>query len=107
MAEARAHRTRILNGETFENVETVRLRKDGAQVDVSVSAAAIYTGAGDAVGMVAMFADTGERKRTLEALQQSSSRLEALVAVSPLAIIVQNEHGIVKRWNPAAERIFG
>ena len=107
MAEAHAHRTRILNGETFENVETVRLRKDGAQVDVSVSAAAIYTGAGDAVGMVAMFADTGERKRTLEALQQSSSRLEALVAVSPLAIIVQNEHGIVKRWNPAAERIFG
>jgi diguanylate cyclase (GGDEF)-like protein/PAS domain S-box-containing protein len=46
-------------------------------------------------------------KKSEEALQQSTVRLEALIEASPLAIIVQNEFGIVKRWNHAAERIFG
>jgi diguanylate cyclase (GGDEF)-like protein/PAS domain S-box-containing protein len=107
LEEAIAHRARIFNGETFENVETVRLRKDGTLIDVSVSAAAIYNTAGDVVGMVAMFADISERKRDRDALQRSSARLEALVAASPLAIIVQDEHGVIKRWNEAAQRIFG
>ncbi|MBI4192304.1 MAG: EAL domain-containing protein [Betaproteobacteria bacterium] len=47
------------------------------------------------------------QKKIEEALRQSTARLEALIEASPLAIIVQNEHGIVKRWNRAAERIFG
>ncbi|HEV7821695.1 MAG TPA: PAS domain S-box protein, partial [Burkholderiales bacterium] len=107
MDEAKAHRDRILNGEIFANVETVRKRKDGTLIDVSVSAAAIYNSGGDAAGMVAMFADISGRKRDREALQRSSARLEALVAASPLAIIVQDETGVIKRWNEAAERIFG
>ena len=107
MAEAEAHRVRIFNGETFANVETVRRRKDGTVVNVSVSAAAIYNSEGEAAGMVAMFADISGRKRDREALQRSSARLEALVAASPLAIIVQDEHGVIKRWNEAAHRIFG
>ncbi len=107
MAEAKAHRTRIFNGETFASVETVRSRKDGSLVDVSVSAAAIYNRAGEAAGMVAMFADIGERKRDRAALQRSSARLEALVAASPLAIIVQDENGLINRWNAAAQRLFG
>ena len=63
-AEAEAHRVRIFNGETFANVETVRRRKDGTVVNVSVSAAAIYNSEGEAAGMVAMFADISERKRS-------------------------------------------
>ena len=107
MGEAEAHRARIFSGETFANVETVRRRKDGSLVDVSVSAAAIYNSTGEVAGMVAMFADISGRKRDREALQRSSARLEALVAASPLAIIVQDETGVIKRWNEAAERIFG
>ncbi len=107
MEEARTHRTRILEGATFENVETVRLRKDGSLIDVSVSAAAIRNRAGEAVGMVAMFTDISGRKRDRDALQRSSARLEALVAASPLAIIVQDHNGVIKRWNEAAQRIFG
>ncbi|MEO7726961.1 MAG: EAL domain-containing protein [Burkholderiales bacterium] len=107
MEEARAHRTRIFNGATFENVETVRLRKDGTLINVSVSAAAIRNRAGEAVGMVAMYTDISGRKRDREALQRSSARLEALVAASPLAIIVQDHNGVIKRWNEGAQRIFG
>ncbi len=107
MAETAAHRDRILDGATFANVETVRQRKDGSRVDVSVSAAAICSSTGENVGMVAMFADISDRKRDREALRRSTARLEALVAASPLAIMVQDEHGLIRRWNKAAERIFG
>ena len=101
MAEAEAHRVRIFNGETFANVETVRRHKDGTVVNVSVSAAAIYNSEGEAAGMVAMFADISGRKRDREALQRSSARLEALVAASPLAIIVQE---FAHRRDQALER---
>ena len=49
-----------------------------------------------------------EAQRAIEAeLQRSNARLDALIEASPLAIVVQNEEGVVKRWNRAAERIFG
>jgi diguanylate cyclase (GGDEF)-like protein/PAS domain S-box-containing protein len=107
MSEAEAHRVRILNGKSFASVETVRQRKDGTIVDVSVSAAATYDSAGKVAGMVAMFADVSGRKNDREALRRSSARLEALVAASPLAIMVQDGEGVIRRWNQAAERIFG
>lgn len=44
---------------------------------------------------------------TEEQLRSSTARLDALVDASPLAIVVQDEAGIVTRWNRAAERIFG
>jgi diguanylate cyclase (GGDEF)-like protein/PAS domain S-box-containing protein len=47
------------------------------------------------------------QKRIEAALQVSTDRVEALVAASPLGIIVQDEQGVIKRWNQAAERIFG
>ena len=62
-AEALTHRERILSGELFDNVETVRLRKDGTLVNVSVSAAPLRDSAGETIGRVAMFADISERKR--------------------------------------------
>ena len=64
MAEvASTHRERILSGKLFDNVETVRLRKDGTLVDVSISAAPIRGSAGESIGRVAIFADISERKR--------------------------------------------
>jgi diguanylate cyclase (GGDEF)-like protein/PAS domain S-box-containing protein len=49
-----------------------------------------------------------EAQRVTEAeLQRSAARLDALIEASPLAIIVQEDGGVISRWNHAAERIFG
>ena len=48
-----------------------------------------------------------EQKSVEQALQRSSSRLDAVIDASPLAIIVEDQHGIITSWNQAAERIFG
>jgi PAS domain S-box-containing protein len=48
-----------------------------------------------------------ERTRAEEALRETSRTLQALIEASPLAIVVTDEEGTVRVWNPAAERIFG
>lgn len=47
------------------------------------------------------------QQRTAEQLRRASQKLEALIAASPLAIIVRDTQGRIEKWNTAAERIFG
>lgn len=56
-------RRRILNGETVSGVETVRVRKDGKLIDVSMSASLVHDVAARPTGYVTMIADITERKR--------------------------------------------
>lgn len=48
-----------------------------------------------------------ERKRAEHALNETNQTLQALIKASPVAIINLDPQGIVKLWNPAAERIYG
>lgn len=45
--------------------------------------------------------------RTQEELRQASQKFQALINASPLAIVVRDANGLIERWNPAAERMFG
>ncbi|OGA33037.1 MAG: hypothetical protein A3G80_06510 [Betaproteobacteria bacterium RIFCSPLOWO2_12_FULL_62_13b] len=76
---ARTHRERILSGELFDNVETVRLRKDGTLVDISVSAAPIRGSTGESIGRLAIFADISERKR-VEQRQNLQNAITVMLA---------------------------
>ncbi len=44
---------------------------------------------------------------TAAQLLQASQKYQALIDASPLAIVMRNAEGLIERWNPAAERIFG
>ena len=77
--DARTHRERILAGKLFENVEAVRLRKDGTLINVSLSAAPLRDSAGAIIGRVAMFADISERKR-VEQRQKLQNTITLLLA---------------------------
>ncbi|MBI2289329.1 MAG: EAL domain-containing protein [Betaproteobacteria bacterium] len=80
MAEgASTHRERILSGTLFDNVEAVRVRKDGTLVNVSLSAAPLSDGTGRIIGRVAMFADISERKR-VEQRQRLQSAITEMLA---------------------------
>lgn len=48
-----------------------------------------------------------ERRRAEQALHETNQTLQALIQASPVAIINLDPQGIVKLWNPAAERIYG
>lgn len=68
---------RVLRGDHITNLETVRLRKDGAQVEVSLSVSPIRDPDGRIVGLSAIGRDITARKR-LEAQLRQAQKMEAI-----------------------------
>ena len=62
-------RGRILLGESISDFETVRLRKDGTPVYLSMSAAPVHDASGRAVGFLSLLTDVTKRKRAELRLQ--------------------------------------
>ncbi|QDP18512.1 PAS domain S-box protein [Sphingomonas xanthus] len=56
-------RSRLRQGEVFSNYETVRVRKDGQAVDVSVTISPILDSSGKIVGASSIAHDVSERKK--------------------------------------------
>ena len=91
---------RVRAGESINDYETVRRRKDGTLVAVSIAAAPVRDGSGRVVGNMVAYTDITERKAQEE-------RLQALIDSSPLALVEFGLDTRIRLWNPAAERIFG
>lgn len=66
---------RLPRGERVEHFETVRVRKDGSHVDVSLSVSPIHDGKGTIVGAAKIARDVGPRKRMEEALRRQAEEL--------------------------------
>jgi PAS domain S-box-containing protein len=84
-----------------EHVRTItrRTRKDGNLVDVELLAAPLVVD-GEPVGTFAIYHDITELNRQRRFLQ-------ALLEVSPEAIVTTDLDDTVTSWNPSAERLFG
>ena len=65
---------RIRRGDGIEHFETVRVRKDGRKIDVSVTISPIRDSSGAVVGASKIARDITEHKRVEEALRQSDAR---------------------------------
>jgi PAS domain S-box-containing protein len=65
---------RVSRGESVEHFETLRLRKDGTKIDVSVTISPIRDSNGVIVGASKIARDITESKRAAEALRQSDVR---------------------------------
>jgi PAS domain S-box-containing protein len=65
---------RIGRGEQVESFDTVRLRKDGALVDVSVTVSPITDGHGTIIGASKIARDISRRKQAEKALRASKER---------------------------------
>ncbi len=74
-------RNMILRGETFSDVEALRLRKDGTPLTVSVSGAPVHDDRGNAIGIMAIIADITLRRR-FELRQELQTAITRLLAES-------------------------
>jgi len=76
---------RLRRVERVERVETVRRRKDGSVVDVSLTTSPVKNAKGEVIGASKIARDITERKRAEEAIrvayeQESAARAEAVLA---------------------------
>jgi PAS domain S-box-containing protein len=66
---------KLRRGESVTHYETVRQKKDGGRIDVSVSVSSIRNEAGEIVGASAIARDISERKRLEESLSTVTHKL--------------------------------
>ena len=95
--------SRIRRGECIDHYETVRRRKDGSLIEISVTVSPVRNAEDRIIGASKIARDITERRRT----EQLTRRLASIVESSDDAIVSKDLDGIIKTWNPGAERLFG
>jgi anti-anti-sigma factor len=92
----------IRRGESYR-YETVRVRKDGGRVDVSLTVSPLRGDGGRIIGSSTVARDITERKRTETQLREHSDLLD----LSYDAIFVWELEGGITFWNRGAEALYG
>jgi PAS domain S-box-containing protein len=94
---------RIRRGERVDHFETVRVRKDGTKLDVSLTISPIKDAAGRILGASKIARDITQRKRNEEALEEQARLLD----LSRDAILVRSVHDEIRFWNQGAAELYG
>jgi PAS domain S-box-containing protein len=91
--------SRIRQGESVQHFETVRMRKDGTRIDVSVTISAIRDSNGKIVGASNISRDITESKRAQTALIESEQRLQAMANNLPQLAWMAEANGDIFWYN--------
>jgi diguanylate cyclase (GGDEF)-like protein/PAS domain S-box-containing protein len=98
----------VLGGAGFTGIESVRQRKDGSLIDVSVSTAPLFDAAGNVKGGIAILADISERKQAQVALERSEERYRSLFENNPHPMAVVDDQTLqIVAVNDAAIQHYG
>jgi PAS domain S-box-containing protein len=106
-AEADAIMARLRCGEPVPHFETVRVRKDGTRLDVSVSYSPIRDEARRLVGAAVIARDVTERRRAERALREVEARFAAIIDHSPSCIFAKDAQGRYLLANRALAEFAG
>ena len=98
---------RVTEKQRIEHFESVRRRKDGQLIDVSVTISPVKDATGKIVGASTIARDITARKHMEEQLRQSEQRFRALIEQSADAIVLIDTQGRVLYISPSTTRILG
>jgi PAS domain S-box-containing protein len=107
IAEVHDALRRIGWGERIEHNETVRLRKDGSSVEVSLSISPIKTASGTIIGASKTARDITPSKRTQHALRQQIEERRRIFDTSQDLILVTDSKGNLVQVSPSSATILG
>jgi PAS domain S-box-containing protein len=98
---------RVGRGERIEQFETIRMRRDGRNVDVSLAVSPIRSTSGEIVGISKTAHDITESKRTRKALDQEIEERRRIFETSHDLILVTDTAGNFVQVSPSAKTIIG
>ena len=98
---------RIRRGERIRHYETVRRRKDGSLLEISLTVSPVRDGGGRITGASKIARDITDRKEAERKIQESERRLKELLAAIPAAIYTTDAEGRVTYFNEAAVEFSG
>ena len=93
----------IRAGRPVTHFETIRQRKNGTLVPISLTVSPIYDDNGKVIGASKIARDITERVEAAVMLRRFGAAIES----SDDAIVTKNLQSVITSWNPAAERMFG
>lgn len=97
---------RIRRGEPIDHFQTVRVRKDGALIDVSVTISPVRDASGRVVGASKVARDITEKKRAQEALRQYSERFNLITEATQIGIWLCDLPFDKLRWDSRVKEHF-
>jgi PAS domain S-box-containing protein len=97
----------VRRGESVRHFDTVRLRKNGSTVDVSVTASPIKDATGKVIGASKIARDITERKQAEEAQRASEARYRTLFDYAPDGIVIVDSKGYYLEANAGICRMLG
>jgi len=90
---------RIRKGERIEHYETLRRRKDGSLIEISLSVSPIRNERGEIIGASKIARDITEQKRYQAALTESEMRFRDMADSAPVFVWMSGPDGLVTYFN--------
>ena len=98
---------RIRAGVRVDHFETVRRRKDGRQIDVSLTISPVRDAAGHVVGASKVARDITREKRAEQALRESEERFRSIVDTTPECVKLVAADGTILHINTSGLAALG
>ena len=98
---------RIKRGERVESFETIRRRKDGSCIDVSIAVSPLKDAAGKMIGGSSISRDITQRKKDEQALRRSEASLARAQSIAQLGSWELDLETDALVWSKETYRIFG